>query len=126
MDFRPVRQSQLFNVNLLGNMNASIPVIAMSAAIPVITKNAAFDVLTQPSLDQLRFVDQDNQNLAKSVLGALTDDNLNHLDCSEIKKLFRRVMMMVHPDKVQDSSFAALAHQAAVNLNNAREALGCR
>lgn len=117
MELQQVSQNKLFNVDLLGNM---------CAAIPVIAKDAAFDVLTQPSLDQLCIVGQDNQNLAKSVFDRLTEGNLKHLDCSKINTLARRVMMMVHPDKVRDISLAMLAHQAAVNLNNAREALGCR
>lgn len=102
-----------------------------------ISQEAALNVLTQPDLDKLayhirdkvsprqnRLAAEQNDILAKNVFSKLNQEEFMRMDCQTIKKLHRQVMLLVHPDKptLSDNS---IAHQAAVNLNNAREALNC-
>lgn len=88
----------------------------------------AFDILTQPMLDILRYIqltDGIKVPLAESVFYQLTDEKLKIADCRTLNKLFREVMRLVHPDKAVNYD-KSLANRAAANLNNAREALGCK
>lgn len=127
MQLQQVCQNPAFNVKFFENMCSAIPVLGPKAELPSAAQSAAFDVLTDPQLDQLRFFKEkgNHQKLAESVISKLTAGDLKGVDCKTLNKLGRQIAAVVHPDKSSSVYGKKLAHQAAVNLNNARDALGC-
>ena len=83
------------------------------------------ELLSKSSFNRLSFRKDKDRDLALDLFSSITKDKFLSMDCPALNKIWRNTMTLVHPDKVslQDKQ---ISHRAAVNLNNARETLGCR
>lgn len=88
-----------------------------------IDQQSLLELLSKPSFNRLAC--GKDAALALDLFSSITKDQFLSKDCSALNRIWRNTMMLVHPDKVSRQD-KLISHHAAVNLNNAREVLGCR
>lgn len=90
-------------------------------------KEALLSTLSNPQYDRLHSCPR-HPDLAKDVflkISTLTEDDFKVMDCGILNQLYRKAMLLVHPDK-NNFMDRERAHAASVHLNSARETLRCR
>ena|SRR5579871_1048325 len=86
-------------------------------------QQSLLELLSKPSFNRLSL--GKDTALAVDLFSSITKGQFLSMDCKALNRIWRNTMTLVHPDKVS-SRDSQISHRAAINLNNARDVLGCR